>query len=192
MVNDGAADEGQVWLNRDEYATLLDAMDGTQQKIAARLGGDCGMRVSEVTSVNPNHLVTGPAGEMVRIYRSKDDVTRETPLPEGLKAMLNAYAEVRGADADTPFVDVTTRTVRKWVEAARERRYAATGDEGWLRVTPHDLRRSWAQALLESDVEPMIVMEWGGWRNWRTFREHYLDIQSPRMQKQEREKAGFI
>jgi len=37
-----------------------------------------------------------------------------------------------------------------------------------------------------------MVMEWGGWRNWRTFREHYLGEFSPEAVRAEREKVGWI
>lgn len=56
----------------------------------------------------------------------------------------------------------------------------------------HDLRRTWGTALLEQGVLPSVVMAWGGWRDWDTFRRHYLGEFSPEAIKQERSKVGFL
>jgi len=69
---------------------------------------------------------------------------------------------------------------------------AETDDEGWNNPGPHDLRRSWGQALLEADVEPGMVMEWSGWADWDTFRERYLGAYSGKAEREQAEKVGFV
>jgi len=76
--------------------------------------------------------------------------------------------------------------------AGRERCYAETGEDGWEYVGPHDLRRSWGVRLLEAGVLPSVVMEWGGWEDWQTFRNHYLAEFSPEALRRERGKVGWL
>jgi len=35
-------------------------------------------------------------------------------------------------------------------------------------------------------------MEWGGWQNWETFREHYLGAFSPEMEQKQIEKVAWL
>lgn len=40
----------------------------------------------------------------------------------------------------------------------------------------HDLRRSGGGHLLwDCGCSPMAVMEFGGWSDWSTFEDHYID-----------------
>ncbi|MFW5900386.1 MAG: site-specific integrase, partial [Halodesulfurarchaeum sp.] len=84
------------------------------------------------------------------------------------------------------------RQVRNWVREAADRVRAATDDEGWRFVTPHDLRRSWGTLLVDADVEPGMIMVWGGWEDWETFREHYLGAYSMKKQKEEQQKVEWL
>jgi len=82
--------------------------------------------------------------------------------------------------ADTPLVDRSTRTIRRWVTTAGERLYADTGDDGWTSSRPPDLRRTWGTLLVtRCEVEPGLVMEWGGW-------EDYYDERTPRERMEQR------
>lgn len=80
----------------------------------------------------------------------------------------------------------------RWVEHAGKILQKETGEEGWGWVTPHDLRRSWGTQLLEADVSPWIVMEWGGWENWETFRDNYLGAPTASKQQAEQAKVGWF
>jgi integrase len=95
-------------------------------------------------------------------------------------------------EPDEPLVDVDASTVYDWVARARARCRAATGDEGWRYVGPHDLRRSWGVRLLEAGVLPSVVMDIGGWEDWQTFRDHYLAEFSPEALRRERQKVGWL
>jgi hypothetical protein len=41
-------------------------------------------------------------------------------------------------------------------------------------------------------MDAMLVMEYGGWENFSTFRESYLNIHDPAYQRQEREKIEWL
>ena len=71
--------------------------------------------------------------------------------------------------SDAPLVDVSKRTLRRWMEAATETLHERTGDPGWQFVGFHDLRRTWATQLRSADVDAMVVLDWGGWSDLDTF-----------------------
>jgi hypothetical protein len=39
---------------------------------------------------------------------------------------------------------------------------------------------------------PSVVMEWGGWEDWETFRKHYLAEFSPAALRRERGKIEWL
>ncbi|UPW01636.1 hypothetical protein M0R88_05920 [Halorussus gelatinilyticus] len=92
------------------------------------------------------------------------------------RAMMLANA--RGLRQDEPLVDVTDRTVQRWVTNAAESIAEETGNDDWQYVSAHDLRRTWATStyysLHASDVAKSLVMRWGGWSDEDTFTNNYL------------------
>ena len=116
---------------------------------------------------------------------------RETPIPNELASSVRTLSYER--DPDEPIVDVEPNSIYRWVKRAGERRYAATGDEGWTLLDVHDLRRTWGVHLLwNCGALPAVVMSWGGWEDWETFRNHYLGGMSPIAAEREREKISFV
>jgi len=185
-------DGRKVWLRPEEVDALLDEADGTTQTVALGLLARCGLRVAEAADVTPADVVDTPVGPFVRVQDGKGSKYRETPVPTDLAASMRALADVRDEAADTPLVDRSTRTIRRWVTTAGERLYADTGDGGWTYLGPHDLRRTWGTLLVEREVEPGLVMEWGGWEDWDTFREHYLGAYSLDAQQRGMEKVDWL
>lgn len=192
MKNYPDADGKMVWLSLEEVDQLLAAAGDTTRTIALALGARCGLRASEVVAVTPADIVTTEAGYRVRVWHGKGDKYRETPAPESLFYQIQAHADASGLEPDESIVGCSTRTLERWVHLAADRVRGETGDDGWKYVTPHDLRRSWGTLLVEDDVEPGIIMEWGGWEDWETFREHYLGAYSMKKQKQEQEKVSWL
>ena len=79
------------------------------------------------------------------------------------------------------------------MKRAGERRYAATGDEGWTYLDVHDLRQTWGGHLLwDCGVLPAVVMSFSGWEDWETFRNHYLGEMSPTAAERERKKISYV
>lgn len=185
-------DGKRVWLTVEEVEQLLGATANTRQKIALGLGIRSGLRRSEIIQVTPQDIVDTPAGLHVRVWDGKGDKYRETPLSLSLHSTIDAYADVRAESGDVPLVDVQTRTVERWVKNAAETCLGEIDDVGWKFLTPHDLRRTWGTLLVEAGVEPGMIMEWGGWEDWETFREHYLGAYSAEMQRQQLEKVDWL
>jgi len=183
-------DGKRVWLSESEIGLLFEHTDPehAEMEIAFTLAARCGLRRQEITDVTPADLVTNDTGQIVRVWEGKGDKYREVPAPSGL--MQLALGINRAPDA--PLVDCDPSTIYDWVARARDRCRAATGEDGWRFVGPHDLRRSWGVRLLEAGVLPSVVMEWGGWEDWQTFRNHYLAEFSPEALRRERGKVGWL
>ncbi|GAA0305641.1 tyrosine-type recombinase/integrase [Halarchaeum salinum] len=191
-------DGRRVWLTADEAEQLMSKTDGTEEKLAFGLALRCGLRVEEVCSVTPVDIVDTGAGEYVRVQEGKGNKYREAPIPHALSETASAFADVGDVAPDETLIrsEATPSSATRWVQRRLERRRdelrSETKDEGWRFVTPHDLRRTWGQLLLDDGVEPGMVMEWGGWEDWETFREHYLGVYSVAKQREERGKVGFL
>ncbi|WP_310905269.1 site-specific integrase [Natrinema sp. 1APR25-10V2] len=182
----------RVWLSNKELDTLIDYAETPHQRLAFLLGGRVGLRRSEIIRITPNALVKSPTGKHVRIWEdyTKRDHYREPPIPDNVEAIADTLA-FEQAD-DEPLIDVDGTTVYRWVQKAASNLEGQTGDEGWTYLDVHDLRRTWGTSLLEQGVLPSVVMAWGGWTDWDTFRDHCLGEFSPEAIKRERSKVDFL
>ena len=107
--------------------------------------------------------------------------------------MVLAGSDCRQEPSDAPLVDVSTRTVRRWVEARGEHLADETDDDGWRDVTAHDFRRTWATLLAGNDgVDALLVCQWGGWEDLETFLEHYHGSHSPEVQRRARDAVEWL
>ena len=176
-----------VWLTDPEMTELLDRTEEDHQRFALGLMGRSGLRVSETIQVREQDLIDTDAGKMVRIWEGKGDKYREAPVTE--ESYWIGKAMGRG---DAPIIRHAKRTIQSWVEKFAGDLFLETEDVGWTYVSAHDLRRSWATMLIQGEVEPLLVMDWGGWSSWEVFRDHYMDIHSPKFQLGERGKIPWL
>ena len=90
---------------------------------------------------------------MLRVWESaKTDHYRETPIPPEFATTIRTIDGVRDESGDTPLVDVTKRTLRRWMDNATGTLREETGDPRCRYVGPHDLRRTLATQLRSADV----------------------------------------
>lgn len=181
----------KIWLSTDDVALLMDAAEDTEQQIAFGLGARCGLRSAEWLDVEPQHVVDTDAGTMLTVPSGKGDKYRETPIPTELASMIRTAGDM-GGGLDTPVIRSasSTRTLRKWLDRARER--LMDHDDRWQYVSPHDLRRTWATNLRAAGADPLVVLAWGGWSDLETFLDHYQGTHSPEMQREERQKVEWL
>lgn len=183
-------DGKRVWLSEKEMLALIDEAKTPKQQVAFLLAGRCGLRRKEIIEVTPNDIVDTDTGHVVRVWEGKGDKYREPPIPGQLVNIVQTLSF--NMEPDESIVDSDPTTVYRWVRRAAERLQAETGDKGWSFVDVHDLRRSWGVRVLEAGVLPSVVLEWGGWSDWETFRKHYLSEFSPEALRRERGKVGFL
>jgi integrase len=173
-----------VWMSRDEYQALPRAAESFEREVAIRLMGDCGLRVQEVLDVKPGHISRMSDGRHyeLEVVGGKDTTgeyeqgkQRETWLPIEVEGLINRFVQEAGIDDNELLIQRDAkRTLQYWVEDAAESAAEETGDDDYLRVSTHDLRRCWANHLLvEENISPRIVMALGGWSSYDAI-EPYL------------------
>lgn len=187
--------ERRVWLSADELERFLGvARDhSTKHYIAMGLMGLCGLRRAEALSVTPAHVVDTDVQTMIRLEAgdTKADYYRSTPVPQTLETSLRTYVEFNdrldGWHDEQPFIDVSGRTIARWAKkhAATCNDETSDSDDGWAYFTPHDLRRAWANRMIEDDVAPPLIMNFGGWESWPQFRDAYLNGYSSKRVREE-------
>jgi integrase len=185
-------DGKKVWLSETEADQLLEHADGATQFLAFALGARSGLRAAEIVEVAPQDVVETEAGPMVRVWHGKGDKYRESPAPPEVATRIETMADVRDEPEDAPLVDVSKRTVRRWVSNAGDVLQEETGEVGWQWLGPHDLRRTWANILANRGVDAGVLLQWGGWDDMETFRDHYFGVYSARKQREAREKVDWL
>jgi integrase len=182
----------QIWLDGGEIETLLNATSDSTHRLAFELGVRCGLRSDEIVRVAPADVRRGDAGPMLRVDSAKGGGLRQTPLPDQLATRIETIADVRPEGDSAPVVDVSTRTLRRWIARYGEELADSDEEPMWTELGMHDLRRTWATQLKGHDVDAMIVCDWGGWADLETFLDHYRGKFSPEAQRQQREKVGWL
>jgi integrase len=186
-------DGKKVWLSDQEVDKLEEVAVDTEQTIAFGLGARCGLRSAEILDVAPQDVVETDAGWVVRVGEGKGDKFRETPVPSDLAMRIQTIGDVRDEPGDEPVLSVSsTRSLRRWLQNAREKLADHEDEPGWKFLSTHDLRRTWASALADAEVDPLLVLDWGGWEDLETFLEHYNGTYSPAAQRRAREKVDWL
>lgn len=177
----------RVRLNDRERDRLMDVVeDDTRKTLAFGLMAHSGLRSKEVVDARREDLYQSEPGQwFVRVPAGKGDKERSTPTSATLAGMIRAQEPGL-------LVDVSTRTVRRWVSAAAEELEQQDDDERWQYLGPHDLRRTWGHLTLEAGVLPSVVTQWGGWEDYPTFQRHYLGKHGETVQSREAEKVEWL
>lgn len=188
----------KCWLDyRAEVDDLAEAAREVSLERAAAiwLMGYVGTRASGVPSACPSGVSFNDAGDYWEIEilgkntKGGSKKTRDAYLPRRIKDKLDIYAD--DLNEDPPYVDASVSTIRRWVREAAEAMYDETGNERWLEVSSHDLRRSWAtHHLVERDVPVRVMMAIGGWSSYEAI-EPYLTVPTPETIGQEMDEAGL-
>lgn len=192
------SDGKMIWLSTSgdpsEVEILLDHFDETERTLAFALGARCGLRSAEILDVAPEDVVDTDAGTMLRVWDGKGGKYRETPVPDQLAMQIRTLAEYRAESDDEPVVSSisTTRSLRRWLEDARDELAEEYDDPGWRYLSTHDLRRTWATALSDADVDAIHALDWGGWVDIETFLAHYKGAYSPEAKRRERAKVDWL
>jgi integrase len=172
-----------VWLNDTDYAQLRNHA-GYREDIVIRLGAECGLRSFEVPQVRPKDIRPYDRGDeeyhFLRVRRGKDTrgnggKARDAYLPVELERAIRRYVREHEIAPGEPVVDVSSRTVQRIVKRVAQRAADATGDDDYLKVSSHDLRRYFAHTMLVREhMNPRVVMEVGGWDDYQSLKP-YLD-----------------
>lgn len=183
-------DGKRVWLEQSELDALIREAKKPEEKVAMMLAGKCGLRRKEAADVTPADFVETHGHYRVRVWEGKGDKYREVPCPGELYNTADTLAY--SLEPDESVVGCHPSTIYDWVQRAAERRHAETRDKGWMFLDVHDLRRTWGTYLVGQGVIPGLVMQWGGWDDWETFRDNYLGEMSPEVDRREQQKIPYL
>lgn len=183
-------DGKKVWLEQDELDALIEEAKKPEERVALMLGGKCGLRRQEAADLKPRDVIKSHGHYRLRVWEGKGDKYREVPCPEELANIIQTLAY--DLEPDERIVGVHASTLWDWVRRAAERRQAASNDRGWSFLDFHDLRRTWGTYLVGQGVIPGLVMQWGGWEDWTTFRRNYLGEMSPEVDRREQQKVPWL
>jgi integrase len=179
------SDGWRCWLSQSEQDRIVDYYSEQPKKqLAIELMLD-GLRSEETTRVSKEDFreLEGDGEEsawVVRVWESKTGY-REAPVSDETKQRGVMLANARGLSKGESLIDVTERTVQRWVTEACESIGNETGNDDWHKVSAHDLRRTWGTSAYyrliseggTTDVRE-VIMQWGGWDDEDTFRNNYL------------------
>ena len=188
-------DEGRkVWLSESEVDRLMNHVEDPETRIALRLMVECGLRTKEVMRTRPADVrdIDGDSeGYKLRVWEGKGDKYRETWIPEDLAESVRMFVSMSERDIEPgdALLGMSRRTLQRRIESAREDLEAETGDEGWQFLSAHDLRRTWGTQAIEAGVIPTLVMQAGGWEDFKTFQKHYMGVHSDSVLAQEASKV---
>ena len=172
----------KCWLSPDELDHLerTAGVDGWEREIAIQLMGRCGLRVSEVSYPGTEELRWSENGNIWlfeiqgKNTKGGGPKTRDAWMPESVADDIHKYARERSLSKTGPWVDASTPSIRRWVKEAVQAIADETGNERWMSVSSHDLRRSWATYhLVERQVDVRTMMAIGGWSDYSAI-EPYL------------------
>lgn len=167
----------RVWLSEQEQEQLIQYYEEEPQKqLAIELMLD-GLRSDEVPQISIGDfrlMDSDKEGWMLRIQESKTGY-RECPVSKRTKSKAKMIKNVKNIKQHDSLVDVSKRTVQRYVTRAAEER--SQEDSDWMYVSAHDLRRTWATHTywrLSGSRAKDVVMAWGGWSDVQTFTSNYL------------------
>ncbi|GGL73471.1 hypothetical protein GCM10009039_34480 [Halocalculus aciditolerans] len=184
----------KCWLSTNEQEALLATVENDTRRELAMSLGLCGLRTAEIEAVERRNFrrATSADGSVWKVAIEEGKTgDREVPVPQEVRDLAERLANSAGLRKDEPLVGRATRTLRSWMEGARNQIADSLEDDGrdddaeeWREVGMHDLRRTWATdtyyklAMANVPIAETLVMGWGGWvmneKGRETFREEYL------------------
>ena len=198
MRKDGTGQGYKVWLTDEEVEQLRRSAASRRDDLIIQLGAFVGLRAFEIPQVQPKHVSRAGAGDhfRLRVPEGKDTKhgegePRDAYLPSDVERDLYQFARDRGLEDDDPYVELSTGGVRAVVRRTAEAAADRTGDEDFLDVSSHDLRRRFAQRLLvDEGINPRVVMSVGGWSSFQAI-EPYLNEPSEEVVNRAFDEAGL-
>lgn len=162
----GKEDQYKCWVTDDDLEEFRRAAGSHRDDLVIQLGGFFGLRAFEIPQVVPKHVKRTPDGNYfrLRVPEGKDTTgsggkPRDAYLSREVEGDIHRYVRSEDVGRHEPIVDLSECGIRAVVKRTAERAVDATGDEDFLYVSSHDLRRRFAQRLLvDKQVNPRVVM----------------------------------
>ena len=143
----------------EETMELLKAPKNIRDQTALFLLYSTGMRVSELSNLNVDHLDLD--NRMIRIVGGKGNKDRLIPLPEVVIPIVKEYLANRRSDITSSALilnrsgqRLSTRSIQRLVKKYKEQLNLQD-----KKITPHTLRHAFATHLLSNSVDIRVIQE---------------------------------
>jgi integrase/recombinase XerD len=147
-------------LTRQEIDRLESVMANERDKLIIRIFGDCGLRLDELTRLEPKDIARSGRQAHFRVLGKRSRI-RDVPIPPALLRRLDRFVEARQAERDSDGLFLGSRKT--------DGIYARLSDMGVYQVVkdavrragldkpayPHLLRHSWMTEMLRSGMNPI-------------------------------------
>jgi len=190
------SDEYRVWLSDGEQSQLINHLKERPERQLAARAMLHGLRNDELRWVRLSQIRELDAEDEAYKLRIKDGKTgyREAPISRDMVQQMRIYKRASSTRKNRPLIDAGKRARRRWISDAGDELADETGDEDWRKVSPHDLRRTWATSTyysLDTHYAVDIIMRWGGWKDRETFTNNYLGRETDELAVQMMNESGL-
>lgn len=190
------SDQYRCWLSDGEQTSLLDQLTETPTRQLAVRAMLHGLRSDELRWVRTKCIRSLDAGLDSFKLRIRDGKTgyREAPISRRMAEQMRMLRNATSTRKTKSLIDTSKRSIRRWITTAGEALADRTGDGDWLKVSPHDLRRTWATSTyyaLDTHHAVDMIMRWGGWIDRETFVQNYLGRETDPLAAEMMEEAGL-
>lgn len=174
----------RVYMNPNDYETMIDSAESRRAEVAMRCMGEMGLRVSE-TNFKMEQVRESSHQDVDILFltvhgkdtsgENEDGKRRDVWMPRDLYERLQMYQKNENLSDHHPILPLTTRTIARDVKQSAKNAALKTGNEDFNYVSCHDFRAYFAtNMLLREGVDVEIVMELGGWVDRETM-DPYLN-----------------
>ena len=204
-TNTKRQEEQSIWMSDRQADVLLTSAATQRDRVLCQAGLETGGRINELRNLQVRDFidreVDGELRYFVRLAKvgdaQKTDASkRESWVTRDLWQQVRFLVRDQDLDEDDYLFQsrnggmLSTRAARDVVKRTARAAYEHTarkdedgnwvdGDEDFLYVSSHDLRRYWANKMLnEYNVNPRIVMEMGGWSSFNSMKP-YMEPATP-------------
>lgn len=187
------------WMTDREYDQLQRAAHSLDDLVKVRLGADVGLRSHEIAAVKPGDLHRSAVriesaprpvdATWLRVPDGKDTrgggagKARDAIVPERAERDILMLQNERDIDDDDPLFPssdpsggphLSKRSIQRHIkENVAHSAADETGNEDFLKISSHDLRRYFATTMLQKHgMNPEVVMDVGGWENYEDLKPY--------------------
>ena len=147
----------RVYMNPNDYRTMIECAESRRAEIAMRCMGEMGLRVSE-TNFKMEDIRESSHQEVdivfLTIYgkdstgKSDDGKRRDVWMPRNLYERLQMYQKNENLSDHHPILPFSTRTISRDVKESAKNAALKTGDEDYNYISCHDFRAYFATNML--------------------------------------------